>query len=349
MCGIIHCKKLDFSKRARKSINKRYYAQKTRGTEGYGFIELTKGYVTKECRAQDEKGIMKLLDKSEADEILFHHRTPTSTPNFIESTHPIKVEHPSLLEHGYYIVHNGVITNDTEIKKKHNEMGFEYNTELMKQYITKGNTYNQEIMFNDSESLAIDFALSIEKKIPMEVRGSIAVIALQYNKHTLKATALYYGRNAGNPLCLENTEEMFSLSSITGKTIEPDHLYRYDYEKNEITDEEKDIGLYWGRNNWKGSETDSWNSKKSWNDRTSKVEDVKADLTPTIYLPDDIGKYEAEEDDYILTLEAERDYVKQALDKALQGEDIDRAIEHEISLFEIEKNLTAEKLKVWHS
>ena len=241
MCGIIHIKRQNGIS-ASKSVIKRYNKQKTRGTEGFGFIEIKNGVVLGGKRAEEEKDILKALEESTADEILFHHRTPTSTPNFIESTHPIIVKNKKLKYH-YYIVHNGIISNDEDMKKSHNKDNFVYTTAIKKQWITKGNTYTSEI-WNDSEALAIDFAKSIENNTPMESKGSIAVVALQVDKKTKKAIALYYGRNSGNPLKVELGKDLFGISSESGKELKANILYRYDYAKGEITEEKMDIGNY---------------------------------------------------------------------------------------------------------
>ena len=241
MCGIIHVKRKQ-GILANKSVIKRYLKQKNRGTEGFGFIEIKNGLVVGGKRSEGEKEILKALEESTADEILFHHRMPTSTPNFIESTHPIVVKHKSLKYH-YYVVHNGIISNDKDLKKLHVGEGFRYTTAIKEQWITKGNVYSNEI-FNDSEALAIDIAKSIENKTAMESRGSIAVIALQVDKKTKEAVALYYGRNYGNPLKVELGKDLFGISSESGKDLKSDTLYRYDYITDEITKEEKDIGKY---------------------------------------------------------------------------------------------------------
>lgn len=242
MCGIIHVKRQK-GILANKAVAKRYQKQKTRGTEGFGFIEIKDGKVVGGKRAEDEKDILKALEESDADEILFHHRTPTSTPNFIEATHPIVVKHKKL-KFDYYVVHNGIISNDEDLKKVHQKEKFVYTTSIKKQWITKGNTYSSEI-FNDSEAMAIDLAKSIESGEPMKSKGSIAVIALQVDKKTKKAIALYYGHNNGNPLKIENAGDLFGISSESGKDLKVDVLYRYDYSTGDISETKRDIGNYY--------------------------------------------------------------------------------------------------------
>lgn len=257
---------------AYKMVLKRFEAQKHRGTEGFGFLEITKGIVTRLNRAETEKDIKEMLKTSQADEILFHHRFPTSTPNFIEATHPIFVRHDDF-KYSYYVVHNGVITNDDTLRDEHIKAGFEYTTEMTKGYTTKsGKMYSEKLIWNDSEALAIDLCNYIEHKKPMKSRGSIALVAIQMDKETFEVIALYYGRNEGNPLCLETNKDYFALSSVTGKSIPSDALFRFDYAKNEVTDVEIDIGTYF---NYKAGNGYNAESKWKWNDKTKALEEVK--------------------------------------------------------------------------
>jgi len=242
MCGIIHCKKQNKNEKANKLVIKRFEKQRSRGTQGFGYVEIKNGVVVAEVRTQTEKEIMEKLEKSEADEIMFHHRLPTSTPNIIESTHPIRVFNDNL-KYGYYVVHNGVIRNDEELREQHVKDGFEYTTELKKQFVTNKNVYS-EIMWNDSEAVAIDFCQAIETGKKMTSEGSIAIVALQFEKDSGKAIALYFGRNEGNPLKIENDANFLSISSESGKDLKTDTLYRYDYSKNAISESKMTIGIY---------------------------------------------------------------------------------------------------------
>lgn len=241
MCGILYAKKTNKND-TWKAILKRYHLQRTRGTEGFGFIAIDKGIIKGVYRAEDEKTIIEMLEKQECDEILFHHRFPTSTPNFIEATHPILVSHESL-EYDYYVVHNGIITNCDDLKETFEKKGFEYTTKIIKKYETSLNVYTEE-MFNDTESFAIDFALSIEKGQPMQSRGAIAFIALQVEKGNNNVTSMYYGKNDGNPLKIEKREDFFSITSESGTPIESNVLYRYDVATGKTHQYIKEIGYY---------------------------------------------------------------------------------------------------------
>ncbi len=342
MCGIIHCKKTDPSHKANKTIKKRYYSQKSRGTEGFGFVEIKNGVVIDVYRSETEAGIMKALDKSTADEILFHHRYPTSTPNFVEATHPIKVSHDSFL-YDYYVVHNGIITNDERLREKHIKNGFVYTTEIVKAYITRKSTYSESAVWNDSEAMAIDFALSIENKKDMECVGSIALVALQVDKVTNKVIKLFWGRNNGNPLCMEDSKEMLCLSSQTGESIKDDLLFSYDYEKNELTSDKKDIGEYFGYRNYTPS-----NITPKTEDKDKDAED-KSVPSPwnlpertQIGFKDRSNERALEENDYILDLKEEIDFQKGELKKARDACDYDKELDIEIELEGLEATLLGE-------
>ncbi len=333
MCGIIHCKSLE-GKKICKSIRKRYETQKTRGKEGFGFLELKGGFVTGIQRSENEKEILEMLSKSEADEILFHHRFPTSTPNFVEATHPILVSNNSL-RFDYYLVHNGIISNDDELKKIHNEKGFEYTTEVQKQYATKGNLYVYDKQFNDSEALAIDFALSIENDKAMETRGSIAFVAIQVDKETKKAISLFWGRNIGNPLKIEDYHTFFSLSSETGAEILSNELYCMDYDTQVVTKIDKVIGTYYTP--YKYTPTHDYRGNMGFRFPNDNDDDTDLLRLPVVKKQEDeeytnMMDDEAEEDDYILDLKLEILELETQMYKALGLNDYDKATELEAEI-----------------
>lgn len=327
MCGIIHSKLADIKKAVAKIVIKRYNKQKNRGNQGYGYVEIKNGFVVAEIRTQTEKEILEKLEKSTADEIMFHHRYPTSTPNLIEATHPIKVNN-ECLEYNYYVIHNGIISNDTELREDHLKNGFSYTTNITKKWITAQNTYLEE-MWNDSEALAIDLALAIEANSEIKAKGSIAFIALQFHKTTGKAIALYYGRNNGNPLCLEQDKSFFSLSSESGKSIKTDILYRFDYQTKKITEEAKKIGNYttsttgYGFSDWE-------------------------DYTESIYNPRSPSE-NLEEEDFDIEDWEEMEMLEIQIDRAYQESNYDLAqeLEMDLELLKIKVAKTKKKTKKW--
>lgn len=214
-----------------------YFAQKSRGMQGYGFVEIGKGKVGKPQRTMHEHEIMRLLQQATANEILFHHRWPTSTPNVPEAAHPIPVSH-ACLKYDYYGVHNGVIRNTEELKKKYEKLGFSFTTTVETVYRAGKHIYDEEVTskINDSEFLMIDLALAIEKdKEALDSIGSIAFIMLQVEKDSRKPVKLFYGRN-DNPLKINITADVMTLSSAgAGEDVEPHTLHSIDYISGAIT------------------------------------------------------------------------------------------------------------------
>ena len=145
MCGIIYANNLK-GQPARDMIITQYEAQKSRGTNGFGYIATSKPATV--SHSTTEAGILKSLKKEKSNEILFHHRTPTSTENVLKSCHPFKIKGKS--GKTYYIAHNGVIHNDDDLKETHNASGLNYSSE------------EASGKFNDSEALAHDIMLYLE-------------------------------------------------------------------------------------------------------------------------------------------------------------------------------------------
>ncbi len=245
MCGIVFVHQNKELGRASKRAWKMYLDQKTRGTQGYGCVVADKNKVNKVYRAQYEAG-METIKRDHGNMVLFHHRTPTSTPNLEECTHPIFVSHDSL-EFDYYIIHNGVISNAEKLKKKYEEMGFVYTTEVTttRSYKIGKKRYedHEEVEFNDTESLAIDLALAIENgSDKLESEGSIAFIGLQVDKRTGDIQYVFFGRNYKNPLKMTwNTQELVLSSVGDSKDVEPHTLYAYDPLTKEIS--QSDLGI----------------------------------------------------------------------------------------------------------
>jgi len=342
MCGIIHVKKLDPNKKACKTVRKRFEAQRTRGTDGFGFVEIKNGVVVGVHRARTEKEIMKKLMESTAEEILFHHRIPTSTPNFVEATHPIFVSN-KLLKHDYYVIHNGVISNDDAMREDHLKLGFEYTTDITTKYETAQYIYTGDVIWNDSEAMAIDFAWSVERNVPMDSVGSIALIALQVEKGTGKVLNLMWGRNLGNPLKMQKNDELFSLSSETGESVDDDKLFVMNYETFEIVEIKKEIGEYHGYKGTYGGNYGGYNWSKEKDDDKKigfhfKDDDTKKLGSGKGYAD---GYGYAEEDDYTLDTKEELEWLKVEYKKALDDQDYDTAVDLQIQIEELETFLKA--------
>lgn len=246
MCGLVGV----FSKRNKNAGQyafELYSKQKTRGQRGFGYVAIKDGYVIGLGRAMSESGIKGPLMQEKADAILFHHRFPTSTDNTLGTTHPIFVSN-SILEYDYYVAHNGIITNTTELKTKHNELGYVYTTEHDISEIATYKDGTTEMLsdnvtkFNDSECLAIEIARYVEDLVDeIGITGSAAFWAVQVVKSTGKVNNIYLGKNYGRDLCEVNTGKWYSFSSETGEDLEPLKLYTIDISDLSMTEQELKI------------------------------------------------------------------------------------------------------------
>lgn len=251
MCGIIYIKSANSGRRVGKTVLKRYEVQKSRGSDGFGFLSIKDGKINDYVLKEKEGEIRQHVKSCDSSEILFHHRFPTSTPNLYEAAHPIEVDNPTL-KYKYYLAHNGVITNAKELFEVHNKLGFVYSTEIRKEtrIVTRDRTIHEsiELKFNDSESLAIELARYVEgfsKKI--DTRGAVAFVMWQVDRETNEQVKVFFGRNEGNPLYVEKNNELFILksSSQNGDEVEADKMFFLDPKKNVVVEMAKvDIGYY---------------------------------------------------------------------------------------------------------
>ncbi len=245
MCGIIKIRtKGEYSKTV-KTLRKKYHKQSKRGTDGFGFISVEGDKIKSFKRSQTEKEIMaELSNEKTANDIIFHHRFPTSTANVAEASHPIKVENEEL-KNIFYVVHNGVITNADSLKSRHEKLGYQYTTEL--EYLIKTNDrqYFERSEFNDSEGLAVELARYLSgKSLEIDTTGSVAFIVLETNKSG-KTLKYHYGRNEGNPLTITDTERIEILASEGGTLLPANTLFTYDYKTKITTQEACKVGFYW--------------------------------------------------------------------------------------------------------
>lgn len=220
-------------KHAGQRIIQLYQAQKTRGKDGFGYLAITKGYLTGIHRSRSEIGITSMLNKEKADTILFHHRFPTSTKNTIGTTHPILVDNPEL-PFIYYVAHNGVISNDDHLKILHEAAGYKYTTEFKEKKIAEYNDGTVEVLesdktvYNDSEAFAIELALHLNG-IQERVRshGPIAFWAAEVERGTNKVNAIYFGKNKGRDLCYSDKNKWRIISSETGGGLEEMKIFSF--------------------------------------------------------------------------------------------------------------------------
>lgn len=270
MCGLIaQLKKKDDGVPTHDTIKGMLASQINRGKEGFGYIAFDKevfSYVRRETRSEIER----ILDMNTKRSIIFHHRIPTSTPNLADCTHPIKVSNDEL-DYDLYLIHNGMISNDTILKKEHEELGYEYNTFVENTIKTK-NFCDTKSKFNDSESLAIDVARYIEgKQDKMKARGSIAFIAAQTDKETGEVLRVYFGRNS-SPITMKLTPNSLILRSEGEKDMVDAHvLHCLDMKTFKISKSPCQIGEIGSSRNYDPSQgygrvSSIYYDDKDWND-----------------------------------------------------------------------------------
>jgi hypothetical protein len=251
MCGIV----AGFSKRKQrinKALMRRYREQKTRGTEGYGYLAMYPDRVSY-VRRESEKEIELAIKQEMSHFIMLHHRMPTSTINVEECAHPIFVSHAEL-DYDYYVIHNGVIRNADELKKKHEGLGYKYTTVLEgvdrayfkspvsgREYFMTGKVRAEK--YNDSEALAVEVARCIDSMThTIDTIGTVAFIAMRVNKETGIAEKMYYGHNDGNPLFIENNKEYLWIKSQGGTALDTHKIFCYNIETGAITEQYQHIG-----------------------------------------------------------------------------------------------------------
>lgn len=222
MCGIISVKNLTDSTPVNQTVKLLYFNQQARGHEGYGFIGLNKRRLCT-YRSTTESDFLSLLNTNQYDEVILHHRLPTSTKNTLKSTHPFM-----LTRNGkrYYFVHNGIISNDKELSAKHDRLGIKYKS------FDRANRN-----FNDSEALAWEFVLWLtNKQKRIEAQGSAAFVCLVTNAKTGHARRLYFYRNAGSPLMVFKDKTLLVITSEGnwGSEVPTNQLYYYDYATRQV-------------------------------------------------------------------------------------------------------------------
>lgn len=251
MCGLLFIRNREG--KACKAIQRRFRQQKERGVNGFGYLTVKNGMIEHVARSTNENGIMDALKKETSNTILFHHRTPTSTENYEEVTHPFFIS-DERFKHDYYIIHNGVISNWEVLYEKYKKDGYRFLTE-MKEYSSVAfpnienslYEFDEEIKINDSETLAINLAQYFEGMTDtIEARGTIAFIAVKATKDG-KVLELIYGHNGGNPLTLEKDKTVFALRSKGGKDLPVDIMYFMDWNTGDTVEKEVKIGEFYGR------------------------------------------------------------------------------------------------------
>jgi len=219
MCGIIYAKNLKDNQPVNNLVKVLYQNQKERGQQGFGFVGLDAKRIAV-YRATDEMCILKYLNERQHDEIIFHHRFPTSTQNTIKTTHPFIIQ---MNDKRYYFAHNGVIQNADELKEKHSKMGIRYASA-------------EGMAFNDSEALAWAFCLWLnDRQQRIEAEGSAAFVCLEVNGKTSRAQKLYFYRNTAAPLKIYKDETLLLLASEGNyPLVKENWLCFWDYQRKQL-------------------------------------------------------------------------------------------------------------------
>jgi hypothetical protein len=189
-------------------------------------MAIRHGILVSEQRATTEREIAAKLQAEQATEVLFHHRLPTSTPNF-------------------YVVHNGVISNAEALRSRRETDGFRYTTLMRTEWITQRATYYDHI-FNDSEALAVEPARHLDgSSAAIAADGSIAFIAWQADKQTRRLRGVHYGRNEGSPLVVHETADVLSITNEgdpSHERVSPHVLRSYDSQRRAWRERAAPIG-----------------------------------------------------------------------------------------------------------
>lgn len=224
MCGIVYCAGLD-GQPVNKLVAQQFNKQRSRGTEGFGFLDNTSGHI---IRATKERKILSKLRNRKSSDILFHHRYPTSTDNVKNACHPFSTR--DFFDKKYVLVHNGWLTNAWELKTEHEKLGIQYAS------------VQPDGRFNDSEALLWDVSLYLEgKQDTLKAEGAIAFICIERSD---TSNMLYFGRNS-SPLNMSLDNRTLMLSSEgEGTPIERDTLYTYDYASGSVYEKPLEIKEY---------------------------------------------------------------------------------------------------------
>lgn len=227
MCGIVYAKSFT-NNPINNIILQQYNKQRNRGRQGFGVFDMQFRNMVK---TPNEDKILSWLKHYPANELLFHHRYPTSTENVKNAAHPFSTK-DYFGETQYVLVHNGVLWNEDKLADAHWDAGIEYSS------------MQPNGQFNDSEALLWDVALYLEgQQDELKAQGSIAFICLALNEQ--EGDKLYFARNTGSPLNMYFTKKRLVLASEgKGQVVTPNQLYKYDYKTGQMSHSPFDVPEY---------------------------------------------------------------------------------------------------------
>lgn len=215
MCGILL--KKDLSK-----LIESYHLQKERGNEAFGCMIIFEDNTFHLVKSLDENNFLNTLKavannaKQPIKYYLMHHRFPTSSHNSIVQTQPIYI-----FGTGYFIFHNGDVFNYEEIFNRIKDKNVYFSTKE----IVKG-----EEVINDSEILGMELSRLLEDEISnIEAQGTMSFLLVK--TYLDKVTNIYFGRNKGKMLALENDG---TISSKGENVITAGNIYEYCLETGNV-------------------------------------------------------------------------------------------------------------------
>ena len=228
MCGILFQQSSDRSP-VNGSVIANYIRQRSRGTQGFGFAFLNSEGGVSVKRDTGEEGIIEDAVRCLSHCVMFHHRMPSSTGNTLESTHPFRVACGDSL---FYVVHNGIISNDDELFKYHTDLGISYVS-------YEGGGKHARAEFNDSEALAWDIALTLKGGQPgLRAKGMNAFIVMEADKDN-RLKLVHFAHNFSAPLKVRLDDSGILLGSETpGEAVKTDTLYTFDPKTMKVDERE---------------------------------------------------------------------------------------------------------------
>ena len=149
MCGIVF--KTSRYHNVNEDVGSLYENQISRGTRGYGIVKIRDNRTYSIQRSEIESIFINNLLHGDSKTILVHHRTPTSSKNEREQTHPMVID-SNKTKKKYIVVHNGIIYNQEECREQFEKEGYTFKTAV------------DDKKFNDSEAFAYDLAMMLEGK-----------------------------------------------------------------------------------------------------------------------------------------------------------------------------------------
>ena len=336
MCGIFATKK-------NGKIVEYYKSQKARGSEGFGVITIAKNKTFNLRRWTKETEFLTGLAEIEKEGNIFtlvHHRFPTSSKNWISQTHPIKVKYNGFV---YFIMHNGVISNDEDLKKEHDKLGIEYDTLITTTVETNMSKW-QTLEWNDSNALAIEICRFIEGEVDdlKQVRGSYAFFVVKTDGETV--VDVFAGRNSGNPIKINDK----SMGSTIGhKDLETGVLFKLEYAKDLIFTPVKNFTDNYSSPSYSTYGYNSYYDSKDYGYKRYEWEDDLEDE----YEDEEISGYYHKDADLALAKDYE-DYVDSVItdldiyDQAMELIEEYRYTGNGEKLIEVEHMLTQKQLKL---